>query len=184
MSEKACEMLFFLGYLYRSPNVHRVLKDTILFTSLIGIRKIVFGSDTWLRRLLYRNLNVKVISSYRKVLITYGFQNSIFFFAGVLPFEDQHEITRNERKMEVQINQQAFIWGNEEKYIDLPGYTKAQVHEDLPRRVQFTDVAQKTFKAGRKAGLLNLGLTRWAHKMRVLEEKESSPSPSSSSFSL
>ena len=73
--------------------------------------------------------------------------------------------------MEVQINQQAFIWGNEEKYIDLPGYTKAQVHEDLPRRVQFTDVAQKTFKAGRKAGLLNLGLTRWAHKMRVLEEK-------------
>ena len=92
-------------------------------------------------------------------------------FLAVLPFEDQHEILRHERKMEVQINQQVFLWGSDEAYIGLPGYTKAKVHADLPRRVEFTDVANKTLKAGRKSGLINLGLTRWAHKMQICEEK-------------
>ena len=56
--------------------------------------------------------------------------------------------------------QQNFRWGKAEAYIDLPGYTEAASHDDLPRNVQFTDAESKSLNAGRKAGLMNFGLTR------------------------
>ena len=92
-------------------------------------------------------------------LIFLSFPQSSFISPAVLPFQDQPEVVQSQRKAEVQSMQRDFRWGTGEGYTDLPGYTAATTHDDLPRNVQFTDVATRTFKAGKKAGLINLGLT-------------------------
>ena len=76
-----------------------------------------------------------------------------------MPTADQHDVVRNQRKLEIQARQQEYHWSPAVGMEDLPGYIDTPDHDGLPKDVQFSDVATRSFEQGRLRGLKNLGLS-------------------------
>ena len=63
----------------------------------------------------------------------------LFLFSSALLITDkQSKEVGKQRKKEVQERQKLFQWGEDPKYINLPGYLKGERFLDLPKDVQFT----------------------------------------------
>lgn len=73
--------------------------------------------------------------------------------------DEQHEIIQNQRKLEIQERQKHYLWSSAVGMEDLPGFIEAPVHNDLPKDVQFSDEASRSFEQGRLRGIANLGLS-------------------------
>lgn len=62
----------------------------------------------------------------------------IFSLSAKLPTDDQHEIIKAQRKVEIDHRRLLFKWGQDAAYSDLPGYVHAAAVDELPKDVQFT----------------------------------------------
>lgn len=58
-----------------------------------------------------------------------------------MPKDEQHEIVKKEREVEIFQRQSLFEWARDATYSDMPGFIQAFDVKDLPRDVQFTDEA-------------------------------------------
>ena len=85
---------------------------------------------------------------------------------GLLPQQEQPEILRNERHLEVVERQKQYKWGRLEGFDGLPGYIHAAKHSDIPRDAQFSDETSRSFEQARLQAVKNLGLS---HLCRLFE---------------
>lgn len=81
------------------------------------------------------------------------------FSSALLITDDQPEEVREQREKEVQKRQQLFKWGDDQKYINLPGYLKGEL-KNLPKDVQFTGERIEDLVKSTVAGVINDGLNR------------------------
>ena len=79
------------------------------------------------------------------------------FSSALLVTDKQSEAVRKQRKKEVQQRQQLFQWGDDPKYIHLPGYLKGEL-KNLPKDVQFTSEDSETLVKSTVDGAINDGL--------------------------
>ncbi|CAB3985700.1 allene oxide synthase-lipoxygenase -like [Paramuricea clavata] len=78
----------------------------------------------------------------------------------LLPFQDQPEIVRGERILELQERKAKYLWGQLPNGVtDLPGFLHAATHDDIPRDSQFSEDATRAFNRGRVFGGINLALS-------------------------
>ncbi|CAB4019149.1 allene oxide synthase-lipoxygenase -like, partial [Paramuricea clavata] len=78
----------------------------------------------------------------------------------LLPFQDQPEIVRGERILELQERKAKYLWGQLPTGVtDLPGFLHAATHDDIPRDSQFSEDATRAFNRGRVFGGINLALS-------------------------
>ena len=85
---------------------------------------------------------------------------SISILVALLPFEDQSEIIRVERVLEIEDRQVNYPWGElPTGVVDLPGFLRASRHNKVPRDSQLSNTAFGEFNRGRMIGGLNLGLS-------------------------
>jgi len=75
----------------------------------------------------------------------------------LLVTDKQSKAVRKQRKKEVQERQQLFQWGDDPKYINLPGYLKGEL-KNLPKDVQFTREDSEDLVKSTVDGAINAGL--------------------------
>lgn len=81
-------------------------------------------------------------------------------YIAVLPFQDQPEVIKNQRILEIQDRKEQYLWGHLPPGVnDLPGFIHAPKHGDLPRDAQFSDEESRSFRDGRLHGVINLGIS-------------------------
>ena len=76
------------------------------------------------------------------------------FSSALLITDEQPEEVRKQREKEVQQRQQLFKWGDDPKYINLPGYLKGEL-ENLPKDVRFTVEDKQDLVESTVAGVVN-----------------------------
>ncbi|KAK3703195.1 hypothetical protein QZH41_004962 [Actinostola sp. cb2023] len=78
----------------------------------------------------------------------------------LLPHQEQPEIVRIERQLQIQERKKEYKWaGGEDKVPHFPGYIDAKEHSDIPKNSQFSNPSQKSFHTGRINAGINLGLS-------------------------
>jgi len=81
-------------------------------------------------------------------------------FSGLLPHQEQPEIVRIERQLQIQERKKEYKWaGGEDKVPHFPGYINAKEHDDIPKNSQFSDPSTKSFHSGRINAGINLGIS-------------------------
>lgn len=87
-------------------------------------------------------------------------ENVIFEGTAKLPTDQQHDIVKSQREEELKQRRSIYEWGDDDTYLDLPGYVKAADVKTLPKDVQFTEEAMYDLHKARRAALINLGLVK------------------------
>nr|XP_058954727.1 allene oxide synthase-lipoxygenase protein-like [Pocillopora verrucosa]XP_058954728.1 allene oxide synthase-lipoxygenase protein-like [Pocillopora verrucosa] len=89
-------------------------------------------------------------------------QSESIFFTGkaLLVTDEQHEVIRSQRRLEIQQRQELFQWGEDPLNHGLPGYVKSEHWKKLPKDVQFTEEAVDDLHTARNKALVNLGLIK------------------------
>ena len=83
----------------------------------------------------------------------------LFHFVALLPFQDQPDVIRAQRVLEIQERKEIYHWGQlPPGVVDLPGFIHAPKHGDLPRDSQFSDEASRSFQENALKGKVNFGL--------------------------
>ena len=67
---------------------------------------------------------------------------------------------KSQREEELKQRRSIYEWGDDDTYLDLPGYVKAADVKTLPKDVQFTEEAMYDLHKARRAALINLGLVK------------------------
>ena len=80
----------------------------------------------------------------------------------ILPFQDQPEVVKTQRKLELQQRQESYKWGTFPGFEDLPGHLQAAKHSDIPRDSQFSHEAKNSIADDKKKAVKNLGLSNLA----------------------
>ena len=81
-------------------------------------------------------------------------------FSAKLITDEQPEAVKKQRCLEIQNRQEVYKWGDDPKFIGLPGYIKAETEQKLPKYVRFSEeVFDDMLNANHKA-LVNLGLVK------------------------
>ncbi|KAK3734228.1 hypothetical protein QZH41_012948 [Actinostola sp. cb2023] len=94
-----------------------------------------------------------------------------FHGAGLLPHQEQPEIVRIERQLQIQERKKEYKWaGGEDKVPHFPGYINAKEHDDIPKNSQFSDPSMKSFHTGRINAGINLGIS---YLMNLVENWDS-----------
>lgn len=88
------------------------------------------------------------------------------FPLAILPFQDQPEVVKNQRKLELQQRQESYKWGTFAGWEGLPRHLEAAQHSDIPRDSQFSQEARNSIDEDRKKAVIDLGL---AHLSTVFE---------------
>ncbi|XP_078369935.1 allene oxide synthase-lipoxygenase protein-like [Oculina patagonica] len=70
----------------------------------------------------------------------------VFERKAILPFQDQPDVVKNQRSLELQQRQEGYKWGSQEIFQYLPGYLQASTPDDIPRDSQFSDKAKNVIK--------------------------------------
>ena len=82
------------------------------------------------------------------------------FPPALLVTDEQHEVIRSQRRLEIQQRQELFQWGEDPLNHGLPGYVKSEHWKKLPKDVQFTEEAVDDLHTARNKALVNLGLIK------------------------
>lgn len=84
------------------------------------------------------------------------FKSFVFFTAitALLPFQNQPEVVRAQRVLEVQERKEKYLWKPNSR-LGLPGYIHATKHDDLPLDSQFSDATSHSFDQGQSKGMLS-----------------------------
>ena len=88
------------------------------------------------------------------------------FLLAILPFQDQPEVVKNQRKLELQQRQESYKWGTFAGWEGLPRHLEAAQHSDIPRDSQFSQEARNSIDDDKKKAVIDLGL---AHLSTVFE---------------
>ncbi|KAM7441207.1 arachidonate 5-lipoxygenase [Porites harrisoni] len=86
----------------------------------------------------------------------------VFEGKAILPFQDQPEVVKTQRKLELQQRQESYKWGTFPGFEDLPGHLQAAKHSDIPRDSQFSHEAKNSIADDKKKAVKNLGLSNLA----------------------
>ena len=82
-----------------------------------------------------------------------------FILTATLPFQDQLDVVKNQRSLELEQRQENYKWGSsQEVFQHLPGYLEAKTHADIPRDSQFSNEAKNTIKEDKQKAILDVGL--------------------------
>lgn len=96
---------------------------------------------------------------YLKATITFIISSLYILYIGVLLHQDQPDIVRIERQMEIAERKEEYKWlPVETKTPDFPGCINAVKHDDIPLNSQFSDPSTRSFNTGRVNAVMNLGL--------------------------
>ena len=79
--------------------------------------------------------------------------------------QDQPEVVKNQRKLELQQRQESYKWGTFAGWEGLSRHLEAAQHSDIPRDSQFSQEARNSIDEDRKKAVIDLGL---AHLSTVL----------------
>ena len=84
----------------------------------------------------------------------------LFRFVALLPFQDQPDVIRAQRVLEVQERKEKYRWRQlPPGVVDLPGFVHAPEHGDLPRDSQFSDEGSRSFHMNALKAKANFGLS-------------------------
>ena len=92
-------------------------------------------------------------------VVTQEVTHSLSFPAKVIT-DDQHDVVKSHRRLEIQQRQELYHWGDDAKYSGLPGFIKAESSKRLPKDVQSTQEAADDQHEVRHKTLINLGLIK------------------------
>ncbi|KAM7441211.1 Arachidonate 5-lipoxygenase [Porites harrisoni] len=90
----------------------------------------------------------------------------VFEGKAILPFQDQPEVVKNQRKLELQQRQESYKWGTFAGWEGLPRHLEVAQHSDIPRDSQFSQEARNSIDEDRKKAVIDLGL---AHLSTIFE---------------
>lgn len=86
----------------------------------------------------------------------------MILLAAILPFQDQPDLVKNQRILELQQHQESYKWEKSEGFQDIPGHLQAATHGDMPRDSQFSDNATDSIEEQKKKAAKTLGLAHLA----------------------
>ena len=82
------------------------------------------------------------------------------FLSALLITDEQPEVVKKQRRLEIQNRQEVYKWGDDSRFIGLPGFIKAESAKKLPKDVRFTEEAIDDLLTAKHKALVNLGLVK------------------------
>ena len=84
--------------------------------------------------------------------------------------DDQHEVVRKQRVLEIQSRHEIYKWGDDPNFAGLPGFIKSENVRTLPKDVRFTEEAIDDLYHAKRKALLNLGLVKLLNMFESWED--------------
>ena len=74
--------------------------------------------------------------------------------------DEQHEVLKKQRRLEVQKQLEIYQWGDDPNFSGFPGFIKSEKTTTLPKDVQFTEEDAEDLQNANNKALANLGLVK------------------------
>lgn len=94
------------------------------------------------------------------------------FFEGKakLITDEQHEVLKKQRRLEVQKRLEIYQWGDDPNFDGFPGFIKSESVRTLPKDVRFTEEAIDDLYQAKRKALINLGLVKLLNMLESWED--------------